>query len=86
MDYGRMRGMSYVILGLYLGNNPDTRQLGNSYRNCIFCTGNLIVVSVKVAIHSRRSHNAFHVKAQTIRKRYVVEASYEMLADLNRAL
>ncbi|KJV66193.1 hypothetical protein [Anaplasma phagocytophilum] len=31
-----MRGMSHVLLGLYLGNNPDTRKSGNSHRNCIF--------------------------------------------------
>ncbi|WP_210164999.1 hypothetical protein, partial [Anaplasma phagocytophilum] len=54
-NYGRMQGMSHVILGLYLGNNPDTRKSGNSYRNCILCTGNLIAISVKFAMHSRGS-------------------------------
>ncbi|SBO14768.1 hypothetical protein ANAPC1_01135 [Anaplasma phagocytophilum] len=48
-----------MILGLYLGNNPDARKSGNSYRNCILCAENLIAITVKVAIHSRRGHNAF---------------------------
>ncbi|WP_193741482.1 hypothetical protein [Anaplasma phagocytophilum] len=46
-----------MILGPYLGNNPDTRKSGNSHRNCILCTGNLIAISVtvKFAMHSRGS-------------------------------
>ncbi|SBO33172.1 hypothetical protein [Anaplasma phagocytophilum] len=38
-----------MILGLYLGNNPDARKSGNSYKTVFSALS--IVVSVEVAMY-----------------------------------
>ncbi|PLC09601.1 hypothetical protein C0V68_06030, partial [Anaplasma phagocytophilum] len=51
--HGRMRGMSHVLLGLYLGNILIHVSL-EIHTETVFLHGNLIAITVKVAIHSRR--------------------------------